>query len=106
GPAAEMTRPPDHLFVPLRQNYQISIALVQHHPVVRKRLLHVAFFAFTGLNQRHECLSFRSPAASPAGMEHTRFSLIGKMAAFLQSKTVSAVFKFFLPYDFIPQPAS
>jgi len=39
-------------------------------------------------------------------MEHTRFSLIGKMAAFLQAKTVSAVFKFFLPYDFIPQPVS
>src|SRR5216683_8026648 len=53
GPSAKMPHAPNHLFIPLRQNHEISISLVQHHPMVRKGFLHVAFFALARLDQRY-----------------------------------------------------
>jgi hypothetical protein len=71
GPSAKMPRAPDHLFIPFRQNHQISISLVHHHPVVRKGFLHVAFFALARLDQRHGYCPFARPFARRQARLHT-----------------------------------
>jgi len=83
GPPAKMPCPTDHLFVPLRQNHQVPVLLVQHHPMVRNRFLHVAFFALAGLNQRHGFCPFASSPRLRADQSNIRCSLYRQLSPFL-----------------------